>query len=126
MGMVHETAIALEVLRASQKTLAQHGGGKLVRVKVAVGELSAVLPELLIYAWEAAAAGTSAKGAALDVEFCPAVQRCPSCGPVARQAGVWVPLCPACGSPLQVEGGMELDLLQVEFEPDGGGCEPDR
>jgi Zn finger protein HypA/HybF involved in hydrogenase expression len=47
---MHETAIALEILRASQETVAQHGGGKLVRMKVAVGELAAVEPELLRYA----------------------------------------------------------------------------
>jgi hydrogenase nickel incorporation protein HypA/HybF len=123
---MHETAIALEILRASQEAVAQHGGGKLVRVKVAVGELAAVEPELLRYAWEAATAGTSAAGAQLEVAFCPAVQRCPSCGPVPREPGAWVPLCLSCGAPLLVEGGTELDLLQVEFEPDGGGHEPSR
>ncbi len=122
---MHETGIALEILRVSQETVARQGGGRLVRVKVAVGELSAVEPELLGYAWEAATAGTSAQGAALEVAFCPATERCPSCGPVPRPPGVWVPSCPSCGLPLQVEGGMELDLLQVEFEPDGGGRDHD-
>lgn len=120
---MHETAIAMEILRASQKTLAEHGGSKLVRVKVAVGELSAVEPELLLYAWEAVVAGTGAEGSKLEVEFCPAKQRCPNCGPLSREAGVWLPLCLHCGLPLEVEGGTELDLLQVEFETDGGSRE---
>lgn len=123
---MHETGIALEILRTSEKLLAQHGGGRLVRVRVAVGELSAVEPELLRYAWEAVVPQTAAEGAELEVVFCPAKQRCPQCGPVTRQPGIWLPLCLTCGSPLVVEGGRELDLLQVEFEreeqdaPDGG------
>lgn len=118
---MHETGIALEILHASTKVLADHGGTRLVRVKVAVGELSAVEPELLAYAWEAAVAGSPAEGAKLEVEFVPARQSCPNCGPVARQPGAWIPLCLSCGSPLSVEGGTELDLLQVEFETDGEG-----
>lgn len=110
----------MEILRASQETITEYGGSKLLRVKVAVGELSAVEPELLLYAWEAVVAGTGAEGSKLEVEFCPAKQRCPNCGPVAREPGAWHPLCLSCGSPLEVEGGTELELLQVEFETDGG------
>jgi hydrogenase nickel incorporation protein HypA/HybF len=117
---MHETGLALEILQASRKVLAENGGGKLLRVKVAVGELSAVEPELLLYAWEAAVTGTEAEGAQLEVEFCPARQRCPQCGPVSRAPGAWIPLCWQCGSPLKVEGGLELDLLQVEFEREEG------
>lgn len=116
---MHETSIALEILKTSETILAQHGGSRIVRVKVAVGELSAVEPELLRYAWEAVAAGGPAQGSVLEVEFFPARQVCPTCGPVQRGPGAWVPLCLACGAPLLVEGGNELDLLQVEFEVDG-------
>lgn len=117
---MHETAIAMEILRVSQKTLEESGGSKLLRIKVAVGELSAVEPELLLYAWEAVVAGTGAEGCKLEVEFCPARQHCPNCGPVSREPGAWLPLCLSCGLPLEVEGGSELDLLQVEFEADRG------
>lgn len=116
---MHETGIALEILTASRKVLSEHRGTRILRVKVAVGELSAVEPELLRYAWEAVTTGTEAEGAALEVEFCPARQRCPTCGPVERAPGAWVPLCLACGSVLLVEGGRELDLVQLEFQTDG-------
>lgn len=117
---MHETSIALEILKTSQKVLADHGGTRIVRVKVAVGELSAVEPELLRYAWEAVTVAGPAQGSVLEVEFFPARQVCPTCGPVPRAPGAWVPLCLSCGAPLLVEGGNELDLLQVEFEKDGG------
>ncbi|MCS7183481.1 MAG: hydrogenase maturation nickel metallochaperone HypA [Thermoanaerobaculum sp.] len=116
---MHETGIALEILRMSERIVQQQGGGRILRARVAVGELSAVEPDLLRYAWEAVVAGTPAEGARLEVEFFPARQRCPQCGPVERRPGSWVPLCLGCGAPLTVEGGAELDLLQVEFEPQG-------
>ncbi|MFN3413996.1 MAG: hydrogenase maturation nickel metallochaperone HypA [Thermoanaerobaculum sp.] len=117
---MHETSIALEILKTSESILTQHGGSRIVRVKVAVGELSAVEPELLHYAWEAVTVGGPAEGSRLEVDFLPAKQICPTCGPVPRSPGAWLPLCLACGAPLLVEGGHELDLVQVEFEVDGG------
>lgn len=119
MKRMHEAAIAQAILETSHKVMAEHGGTRIVRVKVAVGELSAVEPELLRYAWEAATTQGPAEGSVLEVDFRPARQVCPACGPVERTPGAWVPLCLACGSPLVVEGGRELDLLQVEFEVDG-------
>lgn len=119
---MHETSIALEILKTSEKILAENGGTRLLRVKVGVGELSAVEPELLRYAWEAVTAEGPAQGAVLEVEFFPARQVCPTCGPVPRVPGMWVPLCLSCGTALSVEGGNELDLLQVEFEKDGEGA----
>ncbi len=50
--------IALEVYRTCRETVESHGGGRLERVRLAVGELSAVEPELLVYAWEAVIAET--------------------------------------------------------------------
>lgn len=119
MNSMHETSIAQAILETSQKVVAEHGGTRIVRVKVAVGELSAVEPELLQYAWEAVTVEGPAQGAVLEVDFRPARQRCPACGPVERTPGAWLPLCLSCGAPLSVEGGNELDLVQVEFETDG-------
>ena len=114
---VHEMSIAQEVYRTSREVADQHSGGKLLRVWVAVGELTAVEPDLLRFAWEALVGQGWDAGAALDVEWRPARQRCPSCGEVpGRATGSWLRLCPACGAALAVEGGEELDLLRVEFE----------
>ena len=119
---VHEMSIAQEVYRTSRAVVAEHGGGRLRRVAVAVGELTAVEPELLRFAW-AALTGTGADaGAALEVDFRPARQRCTSCGVAPeRAAGSWLRICHSCGGPLAVDGGDELDLLRVEF--DGNGAE---
>jgi len=130
---VHETGIALDILssaraavRARLEEEAELGGrGRLVTVKVAIGELAAVEPELLRLAWEAAVAGGPDAGARLEVRWCPTHRRCPACAaPKDRAEGSWMPLCPDCGAPLQVEGGQELDLESVEFDHEDGEPAP--
>jgi len=121
---MHELSIAQEVLAASDRVLVEHGGARLLRVRVAVGELTAIEPDLLRFAWEALTAGGRDAGCELEVEWHPALQRCPACRTdKPRGERSWLPFCPDCGGALQVEGGQELDLLQVELEP-GAGAEP--
>lgn len=118
---MHELSIAQEILATSQAATSGHAGAQLERVKVAVGELTAIEPELLRFAWEALVEGTAEAGCVLDVEWRPARQHCPQCQEdKARPAHGWLPMCADCGAVLRVEGGQELDLLQVSFNvPDG-------
>ena len=109
--------IAIEVYRACRETIEQHGGGVLKGARLAVGELSAVEPELLVFAWEAVIYESSDAGAELEVVWCPADQNCSNCGEVKERAeGSWLKLCPDCGLPLQISGGDELDVLDLSFE----------
>ena len=115
---MHELGIATEVLRAARVELDARGGGRLETVAIAVGELTGVEPDLLTYAWEAVTAGGEHAGARLVVEWTSARQTCPACGDVAeRQPGSWLRVCPVCGRPLRVEGGRELDLVELTFAP---------
>jgi hydrogenase nickel incorporation protein HypA/HybF len=116
---VHEMGLAMSVYETCREAVAPHGAGRLEWVRLAIGELSAVEPELLRFAWEAVTAPTQDAGARLDVEWHPARQHCPACrAEKSRRNGTWLPLCPDCGSPLDVEGGTELDVLQLSFLPD--------
>lgn len=116
--------IALEIHRVCREAVREHGTGRLRHVRVAVGELSAVEPDLLVFGWEAVIADTADDGATLEVTWCPADQRCPACGEAKeRSEGTWLRICPDCGTPLEVRGGDELDVLEVSFETteEGGG-----
>ena len=118
---MHELSIAEEIYRASRAAVAEHGSGRLERVVVAVGELAAVEPELLVFAWAALTQDGPDAGSALEVEWRKARQHCAACREEKpRSEGGWLRLCPDCGGPLAVTGGTELDLLRVTFEPDGG------
>jgi hydrogenase nickel incorporation protein HypA/HybF len=114
---VHEMGLAAEIHRIARDATAGHGLVRLERVRLAVGELAAVEPDLLDFAWKALTAGGPDEGAVLQVDWRRARQTCAACGDVAERApGSWLRLCPECGGVLHVEGGDELDVLQVVFE----------
>ena len=121
---MHEMGLAIEIRRIARKAVADRGPGRIEIVRIAVGELSAVEPDLLEFAWEAAVAGTEDAASKLEVDFRPARQTCQACGEIAGRApGSWLRLCPRCGDALTVSGGDDLDVLRVVFEetvPAGG------
>jgi hydrogenase nickel incorporation protein HypA/HybF len=118
---VHELSIAEEIYRVSRAAVADHGSGRLERVTVAVGELSAIEPDLLSFAWQALTESGPDAGSTLEVEWHAARQFCAACkSDKPRSDGSWLRLCPDCGTPLAVTGGMELDVMRVTFEPYGG------
>jgi hydrogenase nickel incorporation protein HypA/HybF len=113
---VHELGIAMEIHRACRAAGDERGAGRLERVTVAVGELSAVEPDLLGFAWEALMENSPDAGAELEIEWRPCRQICAACGEVEeRGPGTWMRLCPRCDGPLRIEGGDELDILQCAF-----------
>jgi len=116
---MHEMGIAIEIYRTCLEAVRENGGGRLQRVRIAVGELAAVEPDLLTFGWEAVIIDGPDVGAKLEIDFCKADQRCPQCNEAKdRSEGSWLRICPDCGTPLEVRGGDELDVLEVTFETD--------
>lgn len=118
---MHELSIAQGVLEGVRAALVAYPGARPERVRLAVGELTAIEPELLSFAWDAMVADLPEAGCALEIEWRPACQVCPHCRvDTQRPPGGWLQFCGTCGGVLRVEGGRELDLLQVSFVvPDG-------
>ncbi len=113
---MHELSIATELYRQVQSEIETRGGGQLESVIVAVGELSAVEPDLLEFAWTAVVEDGPDKAATLEVEWRRARQLCSDCGEIEeRQEGSWMRLCPSCSLPLKLEGGRELDIISIAF-----------
>lgn len=116
---MHELSIAQALLEVCERELAGRGGGVLESVRVAIGELSSVEPDLLRFAWEALLQDTRHDGAGIEIRFVLARQVCGACGDVPeRQPGSWLRICPRCALPLRVEGGDELDLLSMTLSQD--------
>jgi hydrogenase nickel incorporation protein HypA/HybF len=117
--VVHEMGIALEVYRVCREAVQAQGGGRIDSVRVALGELAAIEPDLLAFAWQAVTADGPDSGSQLDISWRRAIQRCPRCGETKdRSEGSWLPLCPDCAGPLEITGGLELDVIEVVFETD--------
>ena len=122
---MHEMSIAIEVYNQSREAVRDYGAGRISSVHLAVGELAAVEPDLISFAWDAVVADSPDAGAELVVRWCPTRQECRQCGTVEDRAdGTWLRLCPKCSMPLQLLGGEELDIEHIEFltdEDDAGG-----
>jgi hydrogenase nickel incorporation protein HypA/HybF len=113
---MHEMGLAAEIYRIARETADGRGGGALEAVTVAIGDLAAVEPELLEFAWRATVDATPDAAAPLLVQWHPALQVCAECGEVPERApGSWMRLCPRCDRPLAVTGGDELDVVRVAF-----------
>jgi hydrogenase nickel insertion protein HypA len=109
---VHELSVAQELMVLCAQRVSQ--GQRMATVRIAVGELASIEPDLLEFAWQAVVAGTRHAAARLDITWHAARQTCAQCGDVPdRQPGSWMRLCPHCQQPLRVVGGDELDLLEV-------------
>jgi hydrogenase nickel incorporation protein HypA/HybF len=114
---MHEMGIAAEIHRIARHAAAGHGEVRLERVRLAIGELAALEPDLLEFAWTALVAGGPDEGSVLEIDWRRARQTCEACGEiVGRAPGSWLRLCPECGRALRVSGGDELDVLQVVFD----------
>jgi Zn finger protein HypA/HybF involved in hydrogenase expression len=75
---MHEFAVAEEIVAASLLAIDAHGGGRLERVHVVLGEENHIDPGILSEAFAMAATGTKAAAAVLNVET--PTDLCATCG----------------------------------------------
>lgn len=112
---MHETGIAAEILDLAEREAARHGECSLVSVTVRVGYLSGVVAEALQFAFDALCAGTAAAGARLHVLRVPVLARCSVCRRESTPIDSLVLWCSACGAPLDVIAGQELQVESLEL-----------
>lgn len=113
---MHEMSIAVALLDRVLAEAAKGGLCTVTRLAVEVGALQAVEPELLKEAFSAAALGSLAQGARLDLQMRAAEARCQAC------SGTFKPtyqsyVCPHCGqADVRIIKGKELYLLSLSGE----------
>ncbi|HXJ16443.1 MAG TPA: hydrogenase maturation nickel metallochaperone HypA [Candidatus Polarisedimenticolia bacterium] len=116
---MHELGIAASVLDAVQAEAQKYPGMRMSRVGLRIGELAAVDPEALRFAFEALTRETEFESMALEIEMCPRRHRCGDCATVF-EARDFVFACPRCGaSHTECISGEELEIayLEVDDEP---------
>ncbi len=107
---MHELAITRSVVSAVTQRMRD---APVRRVRLEVGRLSGLVPDSVRFCFEMVAAGTTCEGAALEIDEPAGRARCRSCGTVFETIEV-LPLC-GCGSAdVEVEGGRELRIVEVE------------
>jgi len=94
---MHEFSIADAILAKTLEISTANGGAPVERVRVLVGGLRQIVPEMLTFAFESLATDTLAKNAHLEIEHAQAQVLCTNCEHVfAPDDLFWS--CPACGA----------------------------
>lgn len=111
---MHEMSITKSVLQAVSREMDRAALHRLQKVKIRVGELTAVEPDALRFCFEASIKDTPFEGAVLEIEEVPLTGRCPGCGSAFRISG-FEDTCPDCGGgSIERVGGTELDIVSME------------
>ena len=113
---MHELAVAQALVEQVDAVIDQHHASHAVLIRVRIGPLAGVVPELLATTFPLAAAGSRMEHAELDLVAAPITVRCQTCG-AETEATMNRLLCGACGDwHTQVISGDELLLESVELE----------
>ena len=112
---MHEFAVCQSLLEQIDIVAKRHAALSVEHVRITIGPLSGVVPELLAKAFELKKLGTIAAGAGLALDIEPLVVRCFEC-----ESDSHVPLtnlcCDRCGNwQIKVISGDALTLRDVEL-----------
>ncbi len=111
---MHELSLAQNIVEIVRQHVPEDNGRTVRSVKLQLGEMAGVIPDSLMFCFEAIISGTSLEGAILDIEQVPLKAECRSC---RRRFAVVenVFACPDCGSSdLAILSGRELQVVEIE------------
>jgi len=113
---MHEMSIATSVLEAVEAEAERHGGGRVLKIGLRIGEWSGVDPEALRFCFDALVADRETTPPALEIDFRPRQNRCPSCGTVFALKDFEIQ-CPNCSAAVtEPVSGNELEVAFIELE----------
>jgi hydrogenase nickel incorporation protein HypA/HybF len=108
---MHEYALVEALVRRVEEEARRRSALAVHALRVSVGELSGVDPELLSTAYYTFREGTACAAAELTLRRVPAAWRCPRCGaPVAAGAAL---RCAPCDAPAELAPGGDALLLEA-------------
>ena len=111
---MHEYSIVASLIDRVQQEADAHGGARVHRLHVKIGELSGVEVDLLKTAFETFRERTVCDGAEMKIDTVAPAWACPSCDrSVARGA---ILRCEACDRPARMIQGDEIILQRIEME----------
>ena len=112
---MHELSIAESMMSVILENVKNKDFNKIHKVVIVVGKLSGVAADSLKFCFEAIKEATPVHDAELVVEEPPAVAFCAPCDKTL-EAGPYDFFCPLCDHVLEIRGGKELYVKEVELE----------
>lgn len=113
---MHEMSLCESVLRILQNEARAKQFARVKVVRLQVGAFSCAMPEAMDFCFKAVTHGTLAEGARLEIERLTGKAWCMNCGETVEIRERY-DACPQCrGYELQVSGGDELRVTELEVE----------
>lgn len=113
---MHEMSLAESVLSIAEQAARSQGFARVRMIRLEIGALAQVEPEAMRFCFHAVARESIAEGARLEILSTPGSAWCAGCSRNVAVRGL-LDECPACGNPhLQVTGGRELRVKELEVE----------
>ena len=112
---MHEASIALSVLETVSDLCQQEGYNSIESVRLRVGRAAGILPDALLFAFDAAKAGTIASKAELIIEYISLGGVCRDCGSNFASEERYIFACPVCkSSGIKITQGDEMQIIDME------------
>jgi hydrogenase nickel incorporation protein HypA/HybF len=111
---MHEMSLVQNIIDIVQQEMDRHGVEALKAIHLAVGRMSAVVPEQLKLCFEILTSKTKLAGTALDIKMVPITYRCRNCDQEFVSEGI-SSKCPSCGEEdPELVFGRELKIESIE------------
>jgi hydrogenase nickel incorporation protein HypA/HybF len=114
---MHELSIVTSMISIFRENMARQGAGRLKKIKIRVGEMTAVEPDALRFCFEVCTGGTDMEGVVLDIEEVSVMGQCIDCKKEFKLNMYLNSRCGVCGGEAGgYVSGTELDIVSMEVE----------
>jgi len=112
---MHELSIAQNLLDIVSGQCLKSGFTEIESINIRIGRASGIMPDALMFAFDAIKTDTIAKNALLHIAEVPVTGHCRDCDSTFVVEEDYILCCPSCsGSSFMVTAGRELDIIDME------------
>jgi hydrogenase nickel incorporation protein HypA/HybF len=112
---MHELSVAQSIVEIIQQHVPQSEWQRVAAVRCKIGASAGVVPDSLMFSFQALTAESFLNHAKLEIELVPFRIHCLSCGVTGENEAGWA-LCSQCGSTkTTILSGSEMQLTEIEL-----------
>ncbi|MEO0091314.1 MAG: hydrogenase maturation nickel metallochaperone HypA [candidate division WOR-3 bacterium] len=109
---MHEFSITQSILNQALSTAQKHNAKRINKIKLQLGEASAIIPECVSFYFDQIKIGTIAENAVLDFEKIPLKTRCPKC----KKEFTGLEITCNCQKGVEIISGQEMIIEYIDIE----------
>jgi len=109
-------SVAQNILEIVREHIPSNEESKIKTIRLKIGELAGIVPDSLLFCFDAVKNGSSLHNASLEVEYVLITAQCKHCGKTSQlEYGLF--FCPLCQSPdIVLLTGNELNVVEIELD----------